>query len=205
MSRVCTKYNQDKKMSIDNFRQCKYKSGKLYFKSICRKCEIESTTLYSKSHEKNDLQKQAFLQYKKQWRSQNKKSENEKYRFRFANDISFRLRKNVSRSILRALRKENGIKLASIQKYLPYSIVELKQHIESQFNKNMSWTNYGKYWEIDHIIPQSCLKYMSLTDENFTKCWALSNLRPLEIHINRADGSTKIRHKIYTNLSNGES
>lgn len=35
-------------------------------------------------------------------------------------------------------------------------------------------------WQIDHIIPQSKLPYFTLEDENFKKCWALENLRPLE-------------------------
>ena len=50
----------------------------------------------------------------------------------------------------------------------------------------MSWNNYGKYssnnetWNIDHIIPQSLLPYSSMEEENFKKCWDLSNLRPLK-------------------------
>lgn len=51
---------------------------------------------------------------------------------------------------------------------------------EKQFDSNMNWSNYGKYWHIDHIYPQSLLPYTSMTDENFKKCWALDNLQPLE-------------------------
>lgn len=35
-------------------------------------------------------------------------------------------------------------------------------------------------WQIDHIIPQSHLLFETLDDENFLKCWALENLRPLD-------------------------
>ena len=70
---------------------------------------------------------------------------------------------------------------------------ELKSHIENQFEPWMTWNNQGLYnlhtwndndsatwtWQIDHIIPQSKLPFMSMEDENFKKCWALENLRPL--------------------------
>jgi hypothetical protein len=68
----------------------------------------------------------------------------------------------------------------SILKYLPYTMVELKFHLENKFDKNMSWANYGIYWHIDHIYPQSLLPYTSMSDDNFKICWALDNLRPLE-------------------------
>jgi len=42
-----------------------------------------------------------------------------------------------------------------------------------------------------------------MQDENFKKCWALQNLRPLDAKSNMLDGSTRIRHKMYNNLFNG--
>lgn len=37
-------------------------------------------------------------------------------------------------------------------KDLGYTKHELKEHLEKQFNENMSWCNYGT-WHVDHIIP----------------------------------------------------
>ena len=42
----------------------------------------------------------------------------------------------------------------------------------------MSWDNYGE-WHIDHILPDSSFYYVSTEDDEFKKCWALSNLQPL--------------------------
>lgn len=39
------------------------------------------------------------------------------------------------------------------------------------------------------------LPYTSMEDENFQKCWALSNLRPLSAKQNNSDGVRRIRHK----------
>ena len=33
------------------------------------------------------------------------------------------------------------------------SIGELKRHIESTWEPEMTWDNYGPEWEIDHIVP----------------------------------------------------
>ena len=41
------------------------------------------------------------------------------------------------------------------EEYIGCSITEYKQHIESQFTSEMTWNNWGSYWEIDHIIPLS--------------------------------------------------
>jgi len=61
-----------------------------------------------------------------------------------------------------------------------YTTDELKLHLEKQFHKRMTWSNYGKYgWHIDHIVPVSHFKFSSVEDPDFKACWALSNLRPL--------------------------
>ena len=73
-----------------------------------------------------------------------------------------------------------------------YSFQKLKEHIESQFTPEMSWDNYGEYWEIDHIIPKNLFNFSDFTDKQFQICWSLANLRPLEKSLNRSrpkDGS----------------
>jgi 5-methylcytosine-specific restriction endonuclease McrA len=57
---------------------------------------------------------------------------------------------------------------------------DLIQHLESLFTSEMTWENYGTYWHVDHIKPQSLFVYTSMTDDEFKKCWSLSNLQPLE-------------------------
>jgi len=112
------------------------------------------------------------------------------------NDPIFRIRENISNAILKALRKGKSNKAGqSILRYLGYSIQELKEHLESQFDNHMSWDNYGNYWHIDHVMPQSDFPYTSMEDENFKRCWELSNLRPLEAKQNMVDGASRARHK----------
>lgn len=113
-----------------------------------------------------------------------------------------KIKAHVSRQINFALHRTGNSKMGNaVLKFLSYSIQELKNHLESQFEPWMNWSNYGKIsvdkktWNIDHIIPQSDLPYQSMTDDNFKKCWSLENLRPLDSKINIIEGSTRARHK----------
>jgi hypothetical protein len=136
----------------------------------------ENIIVYRKQYRKDNVEKQ------KKYRQTNKvklrKYHNEYMKERKKNDPAFKLRGNCSKLIYYALKGTKSRK--SILQYLPYSIEELKQHLENQFDDNMTWENYGSYWHMDHIIPQSLLPFTSMEDENFKKCWSLSNLQPLE-------------------------
>lgn len=195
--KICSKCKISKLISFEFYRQGKYPSGKLYFKSQCRACELLYQLEFIKKNglKKTVLQKEKFAIYKKQWREKNRDKENIKYKNRCINDISFRLRKNVSRAVNHMLKRKNSNKNGSIMKYLEYNMNDLKNHIEKQFDDKMSWNNYGSYWHIDHIIPQACLPYALMSDDNFIKCWSLNNLRPLEAKLNMLEGATRIRHK----------
>ena len=152
-------------------------------------------------------------EYNQEWYADNKNKKhaiNTRYILkRLKEDISFRLRSNFSKTIRRQLKSSGSSKKGnSILNFLPYDIEALKSHIEKQFEPWMTWENYGIYradiwddnnqttwsWNIDHVVPQSDLLYISMEDENFKKCWALSNLRPYSAKQNQLDGITKIRH-----------
>lgn len=112
------------------------------------------------------------------------------------------LRENISRSIKYALKTRGLSKNRhALENFLPYSIQELKDHLEKQFEPWMSWENWGLYrledwddndpktwtWHIDHIIPHSAFHYKTMEDQSFKDCWALDNLRPLNAKQNITD------------------
>ena len=116
-----------------------------------------------------------------------KHKEYERHNARMKSDPAFRLRRYISQTIWRALRESGGSKRGlSIMKFLPYTMEELRAYIESLWEPWMNWDNHGPWnentitWQLDHIIPQASLPFSSMNDANFLKCWALSNLRPLE-------------------------
>ena len=101
-----------------------------------------------------------------------------------------KLNKRMGQNICQALK---GTKAGRHwEELVPYNLEQLKQHLESQFTPEMSWDNYGSYWEIDHIIPQNTFNIASPEDSDFQICWSLANLRPFEKSLNRQrpkDGS----------------
>lgn len=63
--------------------------------------------------------------------------------------------------------------------------------LEGQFERGMSWENYGTFWEIDHALPVSSF---SLTDpEEQRKAFHYTNCRPLWSELNRAKGDKLIQ------------
>jgi len=106
---------------------------------------------------------------------------------RYRKDPKYRLAENVSRLVSDVLRGNKGGK--SVWEYLPYSRQQLRDHLEKQFDDNMSWNNYGTYWSLDHIYPQSRLPYDNMEHPNFIKCWSLSNLQPLKSTENSRKGN----------------
>lgn len=87
-------------------------------------------------------------------------------------------------------------------KFLPYTILDLKQHLENLFETGMNWNNKGK-WHIDHIVP---LKFQNEngtyhwdqedlanpSSEQFKQAWSLANLQPKWAIDNLAKGNRKI-------------
>jgi hypothetical protein len=212
--KVCTKCNLEKE-DIDfskDKNQCKL-CVSLYQKTYqaeYRKAHKESTSLYNKEYYL--LNEKEIKEYKKEWSLDNKdylsEYKNEWGKTKYHNDPSYRIRKRISWSIRNQLKKLDLSKGGeSCLEKLPYSIQELKEHLESQFESWMNWSNHGVLknwddnnpetwtWQIDHIIPQTDLPYTSMEDDNFKKCWALENLRPLSAKQNIVEGSSRMRHK----------
>lgn len=63
---------------------------------------------------------------------------------------------------------------------LGYSADELRDHLERQFDRRMTWSNYGvDGWHVDHIVPLTTFELDWFGCDEFKQAWALTNLRPL--------------------------
>lgn len=219
--KVCRKkFYLENKNKIKNYKHKYYEEHKDY---VCekskqyRKQNINRLKLYHsnfyithKDKIKNRC-KNYYSKYKdiiKQKRSSRKIYARSYSNYKYLTNPIYKLRKLTSIAIRIAIKKQGLTKQDSIIKYIPYSIIELKQHLEKQFEPWMNWSNWGKYnsktwndndqstwkWQIDHIIPHSTFKYSSMKDESFKQCWALSNLRPYSAKLNSIEGANKSRH-----------
>jgi len=183
--------------SFDEFHKDKLrKDGR---QSVCKGCRKQYQKNYQPQYYEDNKEriiewnkqyrqdnKEKIKEEKKQYRQDNKAKLNEYQKNKRKNNIVFALRCNVSSQVSMALKRNSSSKQGeSLMKYLPYTIDQLKEHLENQFEDWMTWENHGVYhptekrWHIDHIIPQNKLIYDSMDHPNFQNCWALENLQPL--------------------------
>ena len=93
------------------------------------------------------------------------------------------LNTRISVLIWKALRKNKAGR--SWKTLVDFTLEELKNHLESQFEDGMDWERFMKgEIHIDHKIPKSRFKYKKPEDAEFRACWSLSNLQPLWVHDN---------------------
>jgi len=180
------------------------KSEKMYAAQYRLDHKDESKIYQKQYREENKEELSAYI--KKYVDNNKEKVDQIKKRFyqKKMNDLSFRLERNFVSLISQMVKKGVPFKKDDI-KYLGYSIFELKEHLEQQFELWMNWDNYGRYnakmwddndpttwkWNIDHIIPKSLFKYSSVEDDSFQECWSLSNLRPYSAKLNLIDGNRR--------------
>ena len=188
-----------------------YESHKQEQLAKCRENQIKNKERYDgykrKSYEKNKEKRLIKARERRQNNIEEfRKKENEYNRNRMKNDIFFKLKKMIGHRIRQKLKNKNNRTTTS---FLSYTIEQLKRHLENLFEPWMKWENWGIYnsktwedtnpdtwtWQIDHIIPHSEFKYLSPDDDEFKKCWALENLRPLSSKQNFLDGVRRVRHK----------
>jgi hypothetical protein len=99
--------------------------------------------------------------------------------------VKGRINDAFSSAMYRALREAKSGR--HWEDLVGYTLEQLKAHIEKQFKPGMSWDNYGKFtWHIDHKIPVAAFNFDSPECLDFKKCWALSNLQPLEAKKNHS-------------------
>jgi hypothetical protein len=191
---VQKEYRENNKAKIAALNSLYYEENKLdvnlqhkeYYEKNKEKIVVAQKEYYTNNKEKVDSYRREY------------------YKNRVQNDLFFRIRRRVSSQVWHFLFK-NGLSKnnKSLCKYIPYTIQELIEHLESLFEPWMTWDNYGSYkiktwndndsstwtWQIDHIIPHSKFQYSSMEDKSFQECWALSNLRPYSAKQNLLDSN----------------
>jgi len=119
--------------------------------------------------------------YKRLWR-QTRPNENAWKRWRFHNDMNYRIYHLFGGKVNTAIKK--GWEFSSFEKITGYSFNDFKKHLENNFKPGMNWENYGKAWNIDHIIGRRHFDYESVEDPLFKEFWNLANIQPLFVREN---------------------
>ncbi len=123
-------------------------------------------------------------EYMKEYRRTHKKQILKYEKERIKKDPYYKLVKNLRTYLYNALK--NNFKSKSTMSLIGCDIEYLIFYLQSQFKKGMSWMNYGKYWEIDHIKPCALFDLSKKSEQ--LKCFNYKNLQPLTIKENRTKG-----------------
>lgn len=192
--KICIKCKKEKE--LDAFSKDKReKCGKL---SICRKCRSKKRREKYHSSEYGKKKNAKYYQkYKKteQCKINHRKSakkfaqtdkgkayrkkQSKKYRESFYG----KMRKNFGGGLRNCLNDLCNIDVRNVRGYkskfdiLPYTDKEFVQHMKDLLLPEMKG-NIEKI-SIDHVIPISSFKIKKIGDNEFKKCWALSNLQPM--------------------------
>lgn len=143
----------------------------------------ETKELKRKNHKKwYEENKEKWNVYIKEYREKNADRIREIKRTyektRKDNDPIYKLINNFRTAIYQVLKENNVQKNGHYFEILKYTPEELIVHLENQFTEGMTWDNYGQ-WHVDHILPISLHNINEIGDNEFMKCWSLSNLQPL--------------------------
>ena len=114
--------------------------------------------------------------YHKRYYQRNKVKINATRKAKRNNDINFKLRGYLRSRIWHVL-KGNQQSDRTMQ-LIGCSLIELIHYLESKFQDDMTWKNYGlKGWHVDHIRP--CASFDLSDSEEQRKCFHYTNLQPL--------------------------
>lgn len=199
LCKVCTKCKETKPLS----EYYAHKKGIMGKASSCKKCciktvqktRLKSLERYKEVRKANYYKnRERDLANSKRWNAENyerlmrrykeyrslpssKALRNKTRREKYANDISAKLL-NLSRCRLNdALRAVKAKKTMKTMHIVGCDLNFLKEYIEKQFTPEMSWSNHGSYWQLDHIRP--CASFNLHDEEELKKCFHYTNLQPL--------------------------
>ena len=130
------------------------KKGNGCYRKTCRKCRNQKNT-------KSYLDKEGNLEKRREYMKEyQKKHRDENDYYKLYCQCLWSLKSKVKS------KKNNDVKV----------------YLESLFTPEMSWLNYGSYWEIDHIVSATKMARAGYSIDEINKP---SNLRPMIIIENR--------------------
>lgn len=106
----------------------------------------------------------------------------------------FRLKKIIRSRIYNSIKRSTGkkprIKQRTVE-MLGCTINAMKDHLQKQFKKGMTWDNHGTHWHVDHIIPLSQFDFANPIQ--FALATHYTNLQPMwaEENLSKSDNITQ--------------
>jgi len=174
MCRICRSIHR-KEYRLKNLEKFKEKD-KRYYEKNKEKIRERDNNYYQQNKEKIQAQR-------KEYRINNIEEHKAKQKKYYYTNIQKRLGITYRNRVRSKLKTGKGF-----IEYLGCSILELIEWFEFNFKYDgFTWENYGKAWEIDHVIP--CAKFDLVIKENVFKCFNWKNTKPVRKNFNRKKSS----------------
>ena len=133
----------------------------------------EERVAYSKKYYADHKEERA--KYQRAYLAVNGEKRSRRQSERLRTDLKFNLSKRMSGGIRKSLwGSKGGLRWESL---IPYTLDDLIRRLKKTIPDGYRWGDSGLH--IDHIIPISKFNYEKPEDDDFQRCWALSNLQLL--------------------------
>jgi hypothetical protein len=189
--KICSKCKKEKEV-CEFGKKLVSNKGIQYYKSWCKDCQSEEDKFkrllnpekykiwYDKTRkERNNYRAEYYQRNKEKLRDYNKKYDKNRsvnFMIKYNTNPIIKLRHRLNCRLREVLKFKSLIKNKTHNDIIGCSPKFLKEHLEIQFSKGMSWDNHGLYgWHIDHIIPLSSAN----TEDEIYKLCHYTNLQPL--------------------------
>ena len=221
----CYKCKVDRNLEDFGKLSCS-KDGLRYDCNSCRKEYRESNKLFIQEKQKEyyENNKDLLLEKNKQYRSENIKTINfqrkeyrmkpeikehialknreylpkkkEQIKIKRKLDLNFKISEILRSKIHKVLKNQN----TSYFNKLGCDLEFFKKWIEFRFVQNMNWSNLGKVWQIDHILPISKFDFSNENEKQI--CFHWTNLQPLTSNENLSKSNKIELHYYFNNIVN---
>ena len=163
-------FNTKKNAYHPNCKKCKYLKS-LKYKNITK----ETKAIYDKTYREKHSEK---LKISKKYEYERNKSKYISraliYQQTLKGKLKHNIRSRINNSIKRKSNSSNELLGCNIDKYILF--------LEFQFDNEMSWDNYGSYWQIDHVNPICNFNLENIIEQKIAFNW--QNTRPLKSYEN---------------------
>lgn len=172
-----------KEYRLKNIEKFKEKDKKYYEKNR-EKIRERDNNYYKENREKIQKQRKIF-------RENNIEYHKEKQRMYYLTNTDKRIGINYRNRVREKLKSGKGY-----LDFLGCSITELIKWFEYNFtfDSEFNWENYGKVWEIDHVIP--CARFNLQNKEEIFKCFSWTNTKPVTKNFNRRKSNNIIENQV---------
>jgi hypothetical protein len=99
-------------------------------------------------------------------------------RHKYETDPVYKIQRICRKRLTYALQKIKANKTAHTKELIGCDWKFLKEHIESKFQRGMTWHNHGTFgWHVDHIVPIAAFDLTKAKEQK--RCFHFTNLQPL--------------------------